>query len=141
MTLPAHQPPTTPHPSLTGGVRQALSNVDRTPFSVAGFDMLQKKADEYIDDLVLESVRIMERKQADTVSANYVQQASDNLVASRRRRLFTFAGTLGGVLLGAGVSSYIEMVKAGTATISTVMTASALAVVGTFLVALQFSKE
>lgn len=103
--------------------------------------MLQKKADEYIDDLVLESVRIMERKQADTVSANYVQQASDNLVASRRRRLFTFAGTLGGVLLGAGVSSYIEMVKAGTATISTVMTASALAVVGTFLVALQFSKE
>ena len=139
MTLPvqAHNPLT----SITAHAQASLAQVAQTPFSAAGFGTLQRRVDEYIEDLVIESVRIMERKQADTVSPSFVQQASDNLVASRKRRLFGLSGTIGGVLLGAALSSYVEMVKASALTLPSVLTASLLGIVGTFLIALQFTRE
>lgn len=129
-------------PTLSSVARSRLSSADREPFSPEGFDALHEKLDEYIGDLVLESVRIMERRQADTVSRKYVQQASENLVASSRRRMFSLVGTLGGALLGTALSSYYEMVSTqGALSTSEVLVASIFAIIGTFMVALQFTKE
>src|SRR2546427_7390530 len=98
------QPPVPVDPVATALVqaRQQLAQTQLAPFSQEGFNKLLEQVGQYIGDLLVESARIMKRRQADTVSPAYVQQASENLVASTRRRLFTFAGTIGGALLGAG---------------------------------------
>lgn len=132
---------TGPLVDITDQVRSQLATTSHTPFSADGFSALQEEVDEYIGDLVLESVRIMDRRQADTVSRKYVQQASENLVASSRRRTFTLLGTIGGVLLGTALSSYYGMVTAKVVSPAEVAVASIFAVVGTFMVALQFTRE
>src|SRR5664279_1777710 len=126
---------------ITHQAREQVAAASRTPFSDPGFEALQDKVDQYIADLILESVRIMKRRQADTVSPIYVAQASDNLVASSRRRVFTLLGTIGGVLLGAGISSYVEMATRGAPTVREVLIASGMSVLGAFMIAVQFTKE
>jgi hypothetical protein len=130
-----------PLASLSLRARRQLANISHTPFSEEGFNALQDEVEEYIADLTLESVRIMERRQADTISRKYVQQASENLVASTRRRLFTLVGTVGGILLGASVSSYFEIIRRGATTVPETLVATTFAVVGVFMIALQFAKE
>jgi hypothetical protein len=135
-------PPTdNPIASLTHQAHARLERISHTPFSPAGFEALKSRVDQYIADLILESVRIMERRQADTISPKYVTQASENLVASTRRRTFSLLGTFGGILLGAAVSSYANMIEAGSTTIPFVIFASAMAILGAFLIAIQFTKE
>lgn len=118
-----------------------LENASHTPFSEAGFGMLQEKVDQFIGDLILESARVMKRRQADTISPAYVQQASENLSASTRRKKFTLIGTIGGVLLGAGISSYLEMIRRGTVTVPEVLVASAVSIAGVFMIAIQFTRD
>jgi hypothetical protein len=130
-----------PLASLSAQARSQLEEVSHTPFSGTGFRALQEQVDKYIGDLILESVRIMERRQADTVSRRYVQQASENITASSRRRIFTLVGTLGGVFLGTAASSYYEIVRQGTTSVPEVLVASLFAVAGAFMIALQFTKE
>jgi len=133
--------PVDPLAGLAVQARAQLTGASHTPFSEDGFGGLEEKIDQYIGDLILESVRIMERRQADTVSRKYVQQASENLVATSRRRAFTLIGTIGGILLGTALSSYYGMVSTKTLTVPEVVVASVFAVVGTFMIALQFTKE
>jgi hypothetical protein len=139
-TPPLPAPPSVT--ALTNIAHGTLQHIPRSPFSESGFDELERKVDQYIDDLVLESVRIMQRRQADTISQTYVQQASDNLVATRPRKLFALIGTIGGILLGTAASSFLEFTKA-TNTISPTqaVTAGLLGVLGAVMVALQFSRE
>ena len=103
--------------------RSALRASNPSPFSRLAFEALQDRIEQHIDELILESVRIMNRHQADTVSPAYVAQASENLVAGRRRKIFTFIGTLGGILLGAAVSGFIDMAKASSVTAQQALTA------------------
>jgi hypothetical protein len=121
--------------------RATLADVDPKPFSTAAFFKLQERIEQHIDDLVIESARIMSRHQADTISAAYVSQASENLVIGRRQRLFTIVGTLGGVLLGAAVSSFVEMAKSATVTTPQALTASILGVIGAIMIVVQFARE
>lgn len=130
-----------PLTELSLQARAQLVGASHTPFSEDGFSELQEKTSVYIGDLILESVRIMQRRQADTISRKYVQQASENLIATSRRRTFTLIGTIGGVLLGTALSSYYGMVGAKSLNVSEVIVASLLAIVGTFMIALQFTKE
>ena len=136
--LPA---PRDPLSVLTAQAHAHLAEASHTPFSRAAFLKLQDKIDQYIGDLIFESVRIMERRQADTVSPVYVQQASENLVAGSRRRFFAIIGTVGGVLLGTGVATYSEMVTRGSTTIAEVLFASSMTAVGVLMVALQFTRD
>lgn len=139
MSQPLHS--VDPLSSLSAQARQQLADVSHTPFSPEGFSAVQDQIDRYIGDLILESVRIMDRRQADTVSRRYVQQASENLVATSRRRLFTLVGTVGGILLGASVTTYLDIIRTGSPTTSEVIVAAVLGIVGVFMTALQFARE
>lgn len=121
--------------------RATLADVDPKPFSEAAFLKLQERIEQHIDDLVIESARIMTRHQADTISAAYVAQASENLIVGRRRKLFTIVGALGGILLGAAVSSFVEMAKSATVTTPQALTAGVLAAIGAVMIMVQFSRE
>jgi len=133
--------PPPPIDAISSVARSALRSVNPSPFSESGFEMLESRIEQHIDDLILESIRIMHRHQADTVSPSYVAQASENLVAGRRRKLFTLVGTLGGILLGAAVSSFVDIAKAPSITAQQALTGGLLGVVGAIMIALQFARE
>jgi hypothetical protein len=130
-----------PLANLSSQARNQLSAASHTPFSREGFDAVQEQVDKYIGDIILESVRIMERRQADTVSRRYVQQAGENLVASSRRRLFTLIGTIGGIFFGTAASSFFEMARSGKSSLTEALVASLFGVAGAFMIALQFTRE
>jgi hypothetical protein len=130
-----------PAADIANHARTALRAANPSPFSTPAFTALQERIEQHIDELILESVRIMSRHQADTVSPAYVAQASENLVAGRRRKIFTFVGTLGGILLGAAVSGFVDMARASAVTAQQALTAGLLGVVGAIMIALQFARE
>jgi len=130
-----------PLANIAQQARNKLSAASYTPFSREGFEEIQEQVDKYIGDIILESVRIMERRQADTVSKRYVQQASENLVASSRRRIFTLVGTIGGIFFGTAASSFFEMARSSRTSATEALVAALFGVAGAFMIALQFTRE
>ena len=126
---------------LATAARAALQSVGTAPFSEAGFQALEAKIELYIDDLILESVRVMERQAADVVSPHYVHKASEALASGRRSKAYVLVGTIGGILLGAAVSSFVDMAKSQAVTVAQAVTAGVLGIVGATLIALQFARE
>lgn len=119
----------------------ALRNLEQSPFSTRAFATLTSKINEYIADLVNESIKIAHRHRADTVSAAHVESASEHLVASASHRIFRHLGTVGGILLGAAISNVLGMVTAGKFTSAGTIISLISAVVGAFLVALHIARE
>lgn len=127
---------------LADQARSRLVGATHKPFSPEGFDALQERVEEYIGDLIVESVRIMERRQADTVSRRYVLQASENLAASSRRRKFALIGTIGGALFGTALTSYYTMVSAAKgASIPEILVAAVFGGLGMLMIGVQYSRE
>ena len=127
--------------SIVADAESHLQNADSTPFSTSAFSMLREKIAEYISSLVTESMKVARRHQADTVSANHVQRATEYLVAITTRRVFRHLGTLGGILLGASLSNIITMTGSGQFTTAGVLLSASLGIVGAFMVALHIAKD
>jgi histone H3/H4 len=118
-----------------------LQQIDHTPFSPKAFERLKEKVGEYAAQLVTESVRVARRRESDTVSTKNVEQASQYLVSSTGSKFYRNIGTLGGILLGAGLSTFLSMVAVGLFTTTAVLVALTLTVFGMFMVALQIAKD
>jgi histone H3/H4 len=118
-----------------------LQAIDPTPFSPNAFECLKEKISEYSAQLVTESVKVARRRESETVSTKNVEQASQYLVSSSGSKFYRNIGTLGGILLGAGLSTFLSMVTAGVFTTTAVLIALTLTVVGMFMVALQIAKD
>jgi len=118
-----------------------LSSLAESPFSTAAFERVKEKIAQYITELISESARIAKRHSADTVSSSHVEQASDNLVSSSGKKLFRHLGTIGGILMGAGVSNILAMTTSNQFSTLSVSVTSALSIVGAFLIALHIAKE
>ena len=88
-----------------------------------------------------ESRRIARRHQADVISPVYVQQASDYLVARKSRRKATLMGSVGGIFLGAAVSSFLDLAAGKQVSALQVLVSAVLGMLGAFLFALQFARE
>src|SRR5438045_8561115 len=84
-----------------------LQGLDGSPFSPAAFRLLKEKVGQHLNELVTESIKVSRGYQADTVSAAYVERASEYLVTSTNRRLVRHVGTVGGILLGAGLATLL----------------------------------
>jgi hypothetical protein len=136
--VPAGEPPRV---TIAALAQATLRGISRSPFSAEAFAKLQERIEQYIDDLIIESVRIMSRHQADTVSPAYVSQASDNLVAGRRRKLLSLLGALGGALLGAAASNFLDMAKGQSVGFAQAVGAGVLGIVGAALITIQFLRE
>ena len=119
----------------------ALESIDPSPFSPSAFAALKEKIAEYVVNLVTESIKISRRHQADTVSANHVQRATEYLVSVTSRRFFRHLGTVGGILLGASLSNILSMAGAGSYTSIGVVSSAGLGITGAFLIALYIGKE
>jgi hypothetical protein len=118
-----------------------LTTDDTLPFSPPAYSLLKWKIAEYISDLVVESVKVSKRHQADTVSAAHVEQASAYLVSSTSRRIFRHLGTIGGILLGSAISNILAMTIANQYTATNTLISVILGIVGAFLIALYMAKE
>ncbi len=121
--------------------RMLTLTANPAPFSDAAFAVLRAIISTFIADLVAESRRVSERYRADTVSAAHVERASEYLVASSTRALFRHIGTLGGVFLGAGLSTLLSMATAATFPRLPTLLAAVTSLVGAFMVALHVAKE
>jgi hypothetical protein len=120
---------------------QELSTLAESPFSPAAFETVKEKITQYIADLIFESAKIAKRHSADTVSSSHVEQASNNLVSSSSKKLYRHFGTIGGILLGAGVSNILAMTTSNQFSTLSVSVTSALSIMGAFLIALYIAKE
>src|SRR5258707_1034345 len=82
------------------------------PFSTPGFSALEQEIEAYINDLIDEAAKLARRYRADDVSAMHVVQAAQNLTASAKHRVYRHLGTIGGIILGAGLSSVLTITTA-----------------------------
>lgn len=115
---------------------------DTSPFSPAAYARLREKIVEHITQLVAESVKVSKRHQSDTVSAAHIERASEYLVSSSTRRIFKHLGTVGGILLGAAVYTFLSMAtSARQFSIQGTLISATLGIVGAFLVALHMAKD
>ena len=114
---------------------------DHGPFTDKAFSELNSTIVSYIWDLIDESSRVSRRNRADTISANDVEQAAMHIASARRRSIYRHMGTLGGILLGAAISTILPMISDGNLTALGVGVSLILAVVGSSLMALHFAKE
>ncbi len=118
-----------------------LAFLDPTPFSSAAFAVLRAIILGFIAELIAESRRVAQRYRADTVSAAHVERAGEYLVTSSTRRLFRHLGTVGGILLGAGLSTLLSMATSETFARLPTLLAMSIGVVGAFLVALHIARD
>jgi hypothetical protein len=120
---------------------KGVQNLDSSPFSHKGFELLKEKISDYIDDLIKESVRASKRSRSDTVSPVHVERASEYLVSSSGRRLYKHLGTIGGIILGAVFSNTLSMTSTGQYSASGTLLYIALGMVSAFLIALHMAKD
>jgi formate-dependent nitrite reductase membrane component NrfD len=119
----------------------AIRKLDPSPFSPNAYSVLRSKIAEHIAELIRESIKVSKRHQSDTVSAAHVERASEYLVSSSARRLFRHVGTLGGIFLGAGISTMLTMTVAGQYSSLGVLLSAGLGIVGAFMIALHIAKD
>ncbi len=118
-----------------------LDTLEESPFSSSAFETLKDRISRFISELITESVKVAKRHNADTVSSNHVEKASDYLVAISGKKIFRHLGTIGGALLGAGISNILAMTTNNQFTTPSVAVTSALSIVGAFLIALHIAKD
>lgn len=118
-----------------------LDLFEKSPFSTAAFETLKETIGRFISELITESVKVAKRHAADTVSSNHVEKASDYLVTSSGKRFFKHLGTIGGTLLGAGISNILVMTTNNQFSTISVAVTSGLSIVGAFLIALHIAKD
>jgi hypothetical protein len=135
-----------PDPVRIGSLGAAAANrvIAALPpgrFSPAGLAELKLRIDAYAADLVCEAMRIAEWHQADVVSPAYVRQASAYLVVRTRNRKFALLGSLGAIVLGTALPSFLEVAWGRDVSVAQVMTSAVLGIAGSLLVVLQSVKE
>lgn len=126
--------------TVAEAARKQLRNISPKPFSIDGLEQLQTSVERYIDDLIIESVRIMKRHDSPSISSHYVTMAAQNIVRRRRRKLMMFVGVLGGALLSAAFSFLYEMMKTPPTPI-TILGAFLLFAAGMALIGFQIARE
>lgn len=119
--------------------KRKLADIDSTPFSRSAFILLLEMISRYIADFVSESGRIATREGADAISAKHVERASEHLATENPRKLFRHLGTIGGILLGTGLSTVMSMAMDKFTVIPTIASVL-LASIGAFLTALHIAK-
>lgn len=119
-----------------------LSDLEPSPLTAGAFEALKDIVNDFISDLVDESLKVAKRHRSEVVSRSYVEHAGEYLIASRSRRLFRHMGTVGGILVGGALSNILAMAQAGaTLPLTGTLISVGVGLVGTFLVAAQIVRD
>lgn len=118
-----------------------LKNIDSAPFSSPAFSVLKAKINQHIFDLVKESAIVAKRDQADSISVKHVEIASNHLILKGQKRIYKLIGTVGGLAMGTCISVLCSMVLTPQFTLSGILICTFSGMIGSFLLALNFSKE
>ncbi|MBP7716107.1 MAG: hypothetical protein KA094_02315 [Methanoregulaceae archaeon] len=118
-----------------------FQQIDPNPFSQQAFLKLKDNINQYISQLITESIKISERRKEDTVSSNDVDKASEYLISSNYRAGYRHLGTIGGLLLGTSLSTAASMTLTNEFTIVSILFALVAGITGGFLIALQITRE
>jgi histone H3/H4 len=128
--------------SLIGDyLRSRLASVKPMPFSPRAFEALARQINDYIVDLIDQSLETARLHRSDTVSESHVERASEYLVSVTRRSAFRHLGTIGGVFLGAALSNLLAMASGGAYTKWGVLFTTGFGIVGAFLIALHIARD
>ena len=113
----------------------------RFSFSKNAKDVLRRKIRDYISQLISDSIKLSKRERADTVSAIHVEQASSNMKYYPTKRFFRHLGILGGIPLGACLSTLMTMISSDRYSAAAVFISAVLGIIGAFMVALHIAKD
>lgn len=110
-----------------------------TLFTPKGFDKLKEKINSYIINLINESYNVSKIHKSENICPDYIEEASNHLIAKTKNRFQTTMGALGGICLGAAISNYLTMSTAAqtTSTYSAIVT-GIFGIVGGVLIAYQW---
>lgn len=120
---------------------RGIAALNSEPFSPKAFAALQKVISWFIGEVIEQSIKVSKRHRADTVAESHVQLAAEYLVGDAPVRILRHLGTLGGIMLGAGLSNLLSMIAAKNITGLSVILTVALSVIGSFLVALHIARD
>jgi hypothetical protein len=118
-----------------------LEGVDHSPFSSAAFSVLKERITLYVSELVKESAIVAKRDKADSISTKHVEVACEHLTLRSRGGVYKNLGTIGGVCLGASISTLISMITASQYSMSGVLISVLLGIAGGVLFAINIMKE
>lgn len=98
---------------MIGAANRFLASVKLKPLSAEALDRVHTHVSAFIDDLILESVRVMKRQGGTEVSRQYVDAAIEN-IRSRRKYFFpSLCKVAGGVILGGCLTVAAEAILKG----------------------------
>lgn len=119
-----------------------LSNLNPSPLTPGAFEALKDIVNDFISDLIDESLKVAKRHRSEVVSRSYVEHAGEYLIASKSRRMFRHMGTVGGILVGGALSNILAMAQAGNSLpLTGTLVSVGVGLVGTFLVAAQIVRD
>lgn len=131
--------------ALEAALRRAeseLGGLETTaPFTSRGFAAAQEMSGTYIRSLALEAARSAQRQGADAISRADVLVAARYLAAGTVRRSAQYAGTAGGLLLGAAISNSLNILSTESYGGGGLLITGLLLVVGAALVAFHVARD
>jgi len=121
--------------------KHGLANTGPKPFSPQAFEALEHTIDWFSQELAEQSIKVSKRHRADNVAESHVETAAGYLLGNAPSRIFRHLGTIGGVLLGAALSSLLTLITTNVFTPFSVGLIVVLAIIGAFLMAVHMARE
>lgn len=133
----------TTSPNIAEQVNSIITNdaLNTPPFSEAAQIELQTKVGDYIKDLISESIRVSKQYNADSISQEDIKRAAAVIVNRPGDKLHKHLGTIGGLLLGTGLSTFATMISENSFTLLGVIFTVITSIPGAFLIAFHMAKE
>ncbi len=127
---------------VIGNAEAQLAGAKTGPFSEVAFTALHTHIDQYIADLIDESLKVARRNRSpDAVAEVHVHQASDYLVSHASGRRSRLLGFFGGLCLGGTFSGLLSMATSGSYPATGVVITAVLATAGAFMSGYHFARD
>lgn len=118
-----------------------LLDLKPLPFSHSATLRLNDNTSDYLTRLVSESTKLSKHRHEETVSSAVVEYAAQNLIFNPSRPFFRHSGTIGGILLGAGLPSFLAIATGGQSSVFGITLSACFAIIGTFMIGVHIAKE
>jgi len=95
--------------TIITAVRNMLKDVDPAPFTEDALQEVHVRVERFIEDLLLQSIQCARRQQLKYVAPIHVDDAANVVYLRRRRKLYAFIGSVGGIVFGAALALLLDI--------------------------------